>query len=459
MKRLKTNLQSGFTLVELAVVLLILAVLFGAGFATMGAYLDNAYQARSLSSLDVTKRALLDYVKVNKHMPCPDTDAPPDGEENRNTTSPVFCAASSGTVPFKDIGLGQGTASDAYGNVFAYGVDQGVTGAAIQNAGNAASYFNAQTNGDLPFFTLKTPPTVVSGPVASSYSVCKKTAAACTGTTPSDIESDSIPAVLVAFNENGGATTLTSCNAETGREAENCDNDLFLLKGVFKDGEYDDQIATISGYEIKQQISFVDLKVNFETGYEGYDFIIRDDVSNANTTNIGTQQDDSIYIDTRDDGTGGNLDISAFGMKGGDDKVHVEGDVTASANADMGDGDDYFYVKGYVYGDVILGKGNDEAQMVSGVAAGGTVLAGDGDDRVTIDGDIAGSVDLGNGNDRIILNGVIAPTGSLDGGSGGSYNDILEVDQTPAEWDATTQQDRISNIDTIIFNDQSTRNP
>ena len=439
----------GFTLIEIMIVLAIVGLLVGAGFSTFGSYLDNANQSHTKGNLDVTKRALLDYVLVNRHMPCPDTDG--DGLENREST--FECSANKGTVPFNDIGLGVAVTRDDYTNLFGYGVNTDVTSTAnIADPTNSASYFSNQ---GVPTFNLQTPPTSIFNTVAESYTVCKQSTATCSAATDSDIEVSAIPAVLIAFNENGSATNLSSCNSSSRgtKEEENCDANLLLWKSYFKDGVYDDQIVTISGYEIKQQVLDLlnNVTLNVDSAYTGYDIIVRDDVSNANVTNISTQGDDSIYIDTDDDGNGGNLDISAFGMAGGDDKVHVEVDVTSGAKADMGDGNDYIYVGGYIYGEVDLNKGEDVADIVGGVALGGTLDAGQGDDTVTVFGDIAGDVILGDENDTLIVKGTILSTANIDGGAG---NDVLEVDVIKADFDAS-QLTHVTGMEYIRYSDNT----
>ncbi|MBD3822685.1 MAG: type II secretion system protein [Thiotrichales bacterium] len=258
--------QRGFTLVELAVTIAIIGVLIGAGFTTLRAHLDNAHQNHTMNNLLLTKRAMLDYVAVNKHMPCPDTDS--DGSENRTGNA---CTASVGTVPFNDIGLGIGITRDDYRHPFAYGINTDATTTEITNRDNSASYFSnvANNNEQFPAFRLSTPPTSINPlpavpGISQSYTVCKQSASSCSDSVVVDIEVNSIPAVIVAFNENGNATSLSACNGEAGKEAENCDGDMVLWKSDFNSVSYDDQMVTISGYEIKQQVDLVEFTVNID---------------------------------------------------------------------------------------------------------------------------------------------------------------------------------------------------
>jgi len=311
----------GFTLVEMSIVLVIVGLLIGGGFSTFSAYTDNAKQSHTQGNLQVTKRAMLDYVLVNRHMPCPDTDD--DGSENREAD--FSCTGAAGTVPFNDIGLGVGVTSDDWNNVFAYGINTDVIVAAnVANVDNSASYFSSE---NAPVFDLQTPPTVASPTVAESYTVCKKSAAACNATA-TNVEVDAIPAVIVAFNQNGSATSLAACNSETGSEAENCDGDLLLWKRVFSDGAYDDQMVTISGYEIKQQILDLLNNITLDTSgggggvsWEAYDYIINKHFVNSNELNVADSVRNTFLI------TGDVMASGSINLKAGNDVLAIMGTI------------------------------------------------------------------------------------------------------------------------------------
>jgi prepilin-type N-terminal cleavage/methylation domain-containing protein len=457
------QVQKGFTLVEITIVLLIVGLIVGAGFSSLGAYLDNAYQSHTMGNLQVTKRALLDYVLVNRHMPCPDTDN--DGRENRTG---VACSASVGTIPFDDIGLGAAVTSDDYGNLFGYGVNGNVVNTGdIADSTDSASYFGNQSP---PQFTLQTPPTTALPSVPESYTVCKRETNSCT-TDAANVEVSAIPAVIVAFNENGGVTNLQGCNsaARGTRETENCDADSerLLWKGTFDNDVFDDQIVTISGYEIKQQVldllNTITLHVTDE--YDGYDFIVRGDVDSSNDLNVADGVDNKFYIDKTSDTEGGNLNASIV-FKDGDDKFHIERNIESGGNAKMGAGEDYVYVGGSILagGAIYLGDnddttdvetfessdGKDVAIIDGNINSGALLDAGFGNDDVTVNGVVAGKIDMSKDNDRLYLNGTVdTSTADIDGGQG---TDIIFLNMTYEEWTANTAlQGVIVNFEKAVF--------
>ncbi|WP_130538040.1 prepilin-type N-terminal cleavage/methylation domain-containing protein [Thiomicrorhabdus indica] len=355
---MKQRRQTGFSLVEISIVLGVLGVIVGGGVSSYNAFIDNAYQNSTKAKLEQTKRALLDYVTVNYHMPCPDSfdDGDYDGKEDREPDG--TCTASTGFVPYGEIGRSKADSSDEWHNVFAYGVNADVNslsdmssndGSTTQESqGNTeASYFANQTivhsvgNSDisLPYFGLDTPVTSstdFSTYTSNSYTVCKRDSAKCASA--SDYEVQSIPAVLVAFNENGANLALDTCAGKTLslREAMNCTNtganERKLWRGMFSDKAadfFDDQIVTISAYEIKQQVldrlNQFTLNLGGDRGsdWRCYKMIVNEELSNSNQLNISTSGNNA-YLVTKDMTISGN-----FGLKAGDDILGVLGSVGA----------------------------------------------------------------------------------------------------------------------------------
>jgi prepilin-type N-terminal cleavage/methylation domain-containing protein len=160
----------GFTLTEMAVVLVIVALLIGGMILPLSAQQDLRYVAETQKQLTDISEALYGYAASHAasdsrpYLPCPDTDG--NGTENR--TGPA-CTNQEGTLPWADLGLAR---QDAWGNAFRYRV--------------AATFSNSTTG-----FTLLS---------VGDLRVC--TTAACAITLGINQ-----PAVILSTGKNGAGTT------------------------------------------------------------------------------------------------------------------------------------------------------------------------------------------------------------------------------------------------------------
>ena len=354
--------QVGFTLIEMAVVLVIVGLLIGSGFSMFGPYMDNAKQSHTKGNLETIKGSLLNYVKVNRYMPCPDGDG--DGKADSTGNQ---CDVQFGTIPFDDLGVAKATASDDWGNLFGYGIHAKAIDSAVMSL-DVTDDTDAETLKDTPgsyfyrtrapAFDLDTPPTVIDPDVlADSFTICKRTAANdCdadddgVADLATDIELRYIPAVIIAFNENGGITTLNGCagGSRGDRELENCDQvDMLLTKGIFNDDFYDDQIATISAYEIKQQV--LDILNSISTSnvadWDSYTHIINAEFAGTNDLNSADGTNNEFLV------TGNIANNGTIGLQGGDDILAVLGYMQASV-INGGNGDDLLLVTRDDYADL-----------------------------------------------------------------------------------------------------------
>lgn len=163
-----TFAQRGFTLVELAIVLFIVALLLGGMLLPLSAQQDIRARQETEKLLSETRDALLGYVAVNGRLPCPDTDA--DGAENGSAGA---CTAQEGDFPYQTVGT---TQSDGWGYRLRYRV------------ASAFSTTIALTSvGDITVFTRGDDPTTI-------------------GTTESKKESNLVttsPAVILSVGKNG----------------------------------------------------------------------------------------------------------------------------------------------------------------------------------------------------------------------------------------------------------------
>lgn len=114
--------MKGFTLVEMAIVLVIVGLLVAAFLTPLRIQLELRNNAETKTSLAEIRDALIGYalshsaVDGRPFLPCPDTDL--DGAENRVAN---LCTQVEGGLPFRDLGL---TGTDSWNNRFRYRVTQ-----------------------------------------------------------------------------------------------------------------------------------------------------------------------------------------------------------------------------------------------------------------------------------------------------------------------------------------------
>lgn len=121
---------AGFSLVELAVVVLIVSILLTMGLAAFSVQVDTAALSATQRRQDAIKDALIAYLRKNARLPCPETTglagggSSPTGRENRTNVGPPDpsspCTSFVGTLPWLDLGLTKDNALDGYGNYFSY---------------------------------------------------------------------------------------------------------------------------------------------------------------------------------------------------------------------------------------------------------------------------------------------------------------------------------------------------
>lgn len=122
---MKRHTNKGFTLVEMAVVLLILGLVAGAGLTVLSAQLDQQRIKDTQRILDEAREALIGFAVVNGRLPRPATSAV-IGVEN-----PAICAsdaACTGLIPWATLGT---TKTDAWGKIVRYSVTPAFANAAF----------------------------------------------------------------------------------------------------------------------------------------------------------------------------------------------------------------------------------------------------------------------------------------------------------------------------------------
>lgn len=196
------TLERGFTLTEMAVVLVIVALLIGGMLMPMSAQQDIRYVTETQKLMADVSESLYGFAASHAagdgkpYLPCPDTDG--DGAENRTGGA---CTNPEGTLPWATLGFGR---QDAWGNALGYRV--------------TAAFSNNVTG-----FTLSS---------AGDLRICES--GACTAAIAS-----AVPAILLSRGKNGAATPTDA------DELENTDGDTDFVQHDQSAG-FDDLVIWLS---------------------------------------------------------------------------------------------------------------------------------------------------------------------------------------------------------------------
>lgn len=218
--------QRGFTLIEMAIVLVIITILIGGLAVPLSAQIQARRIAETQKTLEEAREAIIGYAMTHKttagnkpYLPCPDTNG--DGIEEPRTASK--CPQQFGFLPWVTLGAG---AQDAWGNRLHYATHTDVTND------------NVGINSGL-----------VPGP--SWNQICNSNTCVA-----GDIALD-VPVVLVSHGPNGWGARNVNGNtlaAPTGpNELENQDGDNVYVSRVptkpdHPSGEFDDLVSWIPYY-------------------------------------------------------------------------------------------------------------------------------------------------------------------------------------------------------------------
>jgi len=116
--------RSGFTLIEMAVVMVIVGIIISIMATVLPSLIHSGKIKKAQADLQRADLSLQGYISATGRCPCPDTNS--DGEENRNdggtqgNPADDTCAADVGDLPYLTLGLS--SPNDVWGNPIKYAV-------------------------------------------------------------------------------------------------------------------------------------------------------------------------------------------------------------------------------------------------------------------------------------------------------------------------------------------------
>lgn len=230
--------NSGFTLIEIAIVMVVIGLLTGGGISIMRVMTERKARNENMEYLQQAKEAILSYAEITGALPWPDTDADGTGTDNPCALN----APCAGFLPFTDLNIAP---HDVYQRSVRYeisnspgslGTNRGVT------CGTLRAWNPALPNG--PLLIEIGPPVPVPFRVAAIL------------VSGGPMDADGIGGALAAFDAVAGAA---GGNNVTGapRYVKSPPTDTF-----------DDVVVFIGGYELNSKMACRAADVCSGTGYD-----------------------------------------------------------------------------------------------------------------------------------------------------------------------------------------------
>lgn len=212
--------QRGFSLLELSLVLVIMALLSGGMLASFSAQRANSENQEALRQLDSARESIYGFALTRGRLPCPATPTLASTDANAGREN---CTLQHGVLPWVELALPE---SDPWGRRFTY------------YAGN--QFTAALPSGALSSFSLATSGTAnVKDTATASYNIAAE-----------------LPAVLLSHGKSGAGGYQTSgskLSGASGDEAENADADLSFVSHT-PTAQFDDLLVWIIPAILKSRL-------------------------------------------------------------------------------------------------------------------------------------------------------------------------------------------------------------
>jgi len=229
------KINNGFTLIELAMVLLILGLLMSSFLAPLAARVEQQERNNTQIQLDEIEEILYGHVLQNAYLPCPDCTSTAGGcaaatandgvEDTVVAGGGLTCATEVGNLPWVTLGV---KSTDEWNNIFTYRVDD-----------TFADRNNATTDGT---------GCAASATLNVSFSLCSDGEIIVLNSAGGTNLATNIPAIVVSHGKN------FSLGAPTANETENLNNDTTFVDTNFSNNAitgFDDMVIWISPYVLR----------------------------------------------------------------------------------------------------------------------------------------------------------------------------------------------------------------
>ncbi|MGH8487865.1 MAG: type II secretion system protein [Gammaproteobacteria bacterium] len=229
-------MERGFTLIEVAIAVVVIALLLGSLLGPLSVRIEQADRQKTQELLDDIKEALYGFAAANGRLPCPDTDDdghgdpqnPGPGEACVGVAGNLASTSPKSILPSADLGV---SGTDAWGEPFAYAVTGDFADNDENNSGGCIS----------------TSPTT-SIALCSVGTICVKGSTDAVGCNVGA----NIPAIVVSYGANGNLA-LTSADETENRPPHDID---FVSRGYSQNpgSEFDDLVVWISPHILKNRM-------------------------------------------------------------------------------------------------------------------------------------------------------------------------------------------------------------
>jgi len=228
------KMNCGFSLIEMAIVLFIVALLLGGLLPTVSSQMEQQHRSETRKQLDNIQQALIGFAMLNGRLPCPASLAS-SGVESNFTGGGDCTDFFNGYVPAVTLGLtpvnDKGLVLDGWNNPIHYAV----TNKNIGLATNAFTSPNGMKTATLNSLATATPLLVVCSSATSITATTCGTSAKLT---------DNAPALVYSLGKNGGSIS-TEADELANTNGTNINGDIVFVNHD-QTPTFDDLVVWIS---------------------------------------------------------------------------------------------------------------------------------------------------------------------------------------------------------------------